>query len=262
MILESKNLYCGYNGSDVLKDISLSFKSDEIVSIIGPNGAGKTTLLRALTRILKPRQGAISLDGRNISDIPAKDFSRTVAVVTQGAVPENQRLEDYVLMGRIPHYGRFQLTETPHDIEVVRRCLKETDSLALADRQLGKISMGQRQLARIALALAQEPKLLLLDEPTSHLDITHQSIILNLVRRLNRELGLGVIMVMHDLNLASEFSDKLVLMEDGKVRICASAQEVIVPELISSVYRTRTVTGKNPASSKPHIFISAQEDDA
>ena len=259
-MLEIKNLTCGYDSKFILQDIDFKVEDREIVGIIGPNGSGKTTLLRAITRILKPKRGVIFLEGKDIWQMGFKELAKRIAVVPQSFGGGFMSVEEFVLLGRIPHFERFQFLETKKDLEIAQRCMAKTDTIKLKNQLMGQISGGERQLALISRALAQEPKLLLLDEPTTHLDITHQVGILDLIKRLNREFGLTVIMVLHDLNLASEYCHRLVLINQGKIHKVGSPEEVMKYRIIEEVYKTVVVVEKNPISSKPYIFIVSEEE--
>lgn len=257
-MLEIKDLTCGYDSRFFLRDINLRIDGGELVGIIGPNGSGKTTLLRAITRILKPKKGTITFEGKNIWQMGFKELARKIAVVSQDYEAGFMTVEEFVLLGRIPHYERFQFLETSKDIGTAQRCMSLTDTFKLKDRFMEQVSGGERQLALIARALAQEPKLLLLDEPTTHLDITHQVGILELIKKLNKELGLTVIMVLHDLNLASEYCERLILINEGRVHKIGQPQEVLDYRIIEEVYKTLVVVKKNPISSKPYILIVSE----
>lgn len=266
-MLEVKNLTCGYDsprfcsqgrGSKfVLKDINFKVDTGELVGIIGPNGSGKTTLLRAITRVLSTKKGTILFEGKNILQMGLKELAKSVAVVSQNIETGFMTVEEFVLLGRIPHYQKFQFFETKKDIEIAEKCMNLTDTFKLKDQLMGQVSGGERQLALITRALTQEPKLILLDEPTAHLDIAHQVGILDLIKRLNKELGLTVIMVLHDLNLASEYCDRLILINDGRIHKIGQPQDVLDYRIIEEVYRTVVVIEKNPISKKPHVFLVA-----
>ncbi|MCD5401658.1 ABC transporter ATP-binding protein [candidate division NPL-UPA2 bacterium] len=259
-MLEIRNLSCGYEAKIVLQEINLKIKAGEIVGIIGPNGSGKTTLLRAITKIIKSVKGEILFQGREVEKIGYRQLAEEVAVVSQGPLTNFMSVEEFVLLGRIPYYGRFQFLETKRDLEIAARCMKLTDIFRLKDRLVQELSGGERQLALIARALTQEPKLLLLDEPTAHLDITHQAGILDLIRRLNKKIGLTVIMVLHDLNLASEYCQRLVLIHQGRIHKTGRPREVLTYQIIEEVYRTVVVVEKNPLSLKPYILMVSEEE--
>ncbi|MEE8360381.1 MAG: ABC transporter ATP-binding protein [Candidatus Omnitrophota bacterium] len=258
-MIEARGLTCGYDSSFFLKDINLKVKNGEIMGIIGPNGSGKTTFLRAMTRILKPRSGTISFRERDIWTIKLEELAKMIAVVSQRSETAMMSVEEYVLLGRIPHHKRLQLIENKRDMDIARRSMELTGTLKIKDHLIDEISGGERQLALIARALTQEPDLLLLDEPTTHLDISHQVMVLNLIKRLNSELGLTVIMVLHDLNLASEYCHRLILLNEGRVRKIGSPEEVIDYRIIEEVYKTLVVVKNNPVSSRPHVFVVSEE---
>jgi len=260
-ILQISGLCCGYAGKTVLRDIYLEVIKGEIISIIGPNGAGKTTLLKALTKLLKPDQGSIVINGRPLTAIPRKELARTLAVVGQTVEQPFLTVEDYVLLGRLPFFSRYQLFQSKKDTDIARRYMALTGLTGMEEALMNEISGGERQLAAIARALVQEPAILLLDEPTAHLDITHQSRILDLIAELNRTLSLTVIMVVHDLNLAGEYSDRLVLLdkESGSVYRCGPPAEVLTEQAVKDIYRAGVFVDKNPVSGKPCLFITREQ---
>lgn len=259
-MLELRNLSCGYDSKVILKDIVFKVEDKELVGVIGPNGSGKTTLLRAVTRVIKPRQGAVLLEGVNIWQMKFKELARKIAVVPQGFGGTDMSVEDFVLLGRIPHLRRLQFFESKDDLEIAERCMKLTDTFKLKDRLMSEMSGGENQLVLIARALAQEPRLILLDEPTAHLDITHQVGILDLIKKLNRELGLTVIMVLHDLNLASEYCRRLILINGGRIHKMGQPEEVLDYHIIEEVYKTVVVVEKNPISSRPYVLLVPEEE--
>jgi iron complex transport system ATP-binding protein len=259
-MLELKSLACGYNLKLVLQDIEFKVNEKEFVGIIGPNGSGKTTLLRVITRILKPSKGVVLLNGRNIWQMKLRELARYVAVVPQNFGGIDMSVEDFVLLGRIPYLERLQFFESKMDLLIAQRCLSLTDTFKLKEKLMSEISGGERQLVLIARALAQEPKLLLLDEPTAHLDITHQVSILDLIKKLNKELGLTVVMVIHDLNLASEYCQRLILINEGRIYKTGIPEDVLSYKIIEEVYKTVVVVEKNPVSSKPYVVLVSQEE--
>ena len=259
-MLEVKDLFCGYDSRMVLKGISLSIERGGLLGLIGPNGSGKTTFLRAITRVLNPREGSVLIEGKDLGQMGYRGLAQKVAVVPQGVFADSMRVEDFVLLGRIPHYKKFQLLETAKDKDIARRSLKLTGTFNLKERNLSELSGGEKQLVLIARALAQEPCLLLLDEPTTHLDITHQVGAMDLIRRLNKEMGLTVLMVLHDLNLASEYCRTIALINKGVVYKIGSPREVLTYQTIEEVYQTTVVIGKNPVSSKPYCFLVSEEE--
>ena len=195
-ILEVKNLSCGYNKTQtsILKDINFTVSKREMVSILGTNGSGKTTLLKTISSIISPAKGEIMLQGEIIKNIPLKKRSTKTAVVMQFQNAAYMTVEEYVLLGRLPYFKKFQFFETQNDIDLVHKYLKLTNTMELKDTPFNEISGGEKQMVSIARALVQEPALLLLDEPTSHLDISHQAQILNLINHMKEQLGIAVLL--------------------------------------------------------------------
>jgi len=204
---------------------------------------------------LPSKVGTILLHGKDVKKMSFKEKAQNLAIVTQDIETAYIPVEEYVLMGRLPYHKRFQFFESKKDIEIVQKFMELTGIAHLKDKYLNHLSGGEQQLANIAKTLTQEPELLLLDEPTSHLDITHQVQVLNLVQRLNEQLGLTVLMVVHDLNLASEYCDQLIMLSNGCIHIKGSPDEVLTYEHIEKVYNTLVVTKINPVSGKPVIFL-------
>ncbi len=254
-MLKIKNLNCGYNSRFVLQDINLEIKKGEILGIIGPNGAGKTTLIRAISRIIKPSDGKIFLEGEDIWKIDLRSFFQKVAVVSPNIEFRFMKVEEFVLLGRIPHYQKFQLLESEKDLAILEESLRLTQTVKFRNRFLSELSSGERQLVFIAQALAQKPKLLILDEPITHLDIAHQIEILELLAKLNQDLELTIIMVLHNLNLASEYCQRLALFNQGRLYKVGSPYEVLDYKIIEEVYKTWVIVNKNPLTSKPYIFL-------
>ena len=256
-MLKIKDLTCGYESGFFLKDINFEVNDGELMGIIGPNGSGKSTLLRAISRALKPLKGEILFKGRSIDRMGFKELAQRVSVVSQSVeqLSLNFTVKDYILLGRIPYRKRFQILETKTDEKIVANTMSLTDITHLSERNIGELSGGERQRAIIARALAQEPELLLLDEPTIHLDIGHQIEILDLVKRLNRKNNLTVIVVLHDLNLASLYCDRLLLLKEGKVHSIGIPEQILTYSTIEEVYKTLVVVEKNPVSSKPLICL-------
>ncbi len=258
VILDIKNLTCGYDGKNILHDINFSVNKGEILGIIGPNGSGKTTLMRALTRILRPYTGTIFLLGCDIHNMGYNEIARKVAVVSQEIESGWMKVEEYALMGRVPYYSRFQFFERKNDLDIAEKYMSMSGISDYRDRAMQQISGGERQLVAITRALVQEPELLLLDEPTSHLDITHQVSILDLIKRLNSELKITVVMILHDLNLAGEYCDKIMLLNNGKIYNHGTPHEVLTYKAIEDVYKTVVIVENNPISNKPYVFLVSE----
>lgn len=249
---------CGYAANFNLDAVSFGVKKGAFAGIIGPNGSGKTTLFKGLTGDLKIKSGKVMLDGINLSKIPLRQFAQKIAVVSQYTEITDVTVEDYVLMGRMPYRLPFQFFESKHDIETANKYMKLTDVYRHKDKPMTELSGGEQQLAAIARALTQEPQLLLLDEPTSHLDISHQVQILNLIQQLNQQLNLTVLIIIHDLNLAGEYCDYLVMMDNGSIHIKGTPHEVLNYQTIEAVYHTVVVTRENPISKKPVVFLVSE----
>jgi iron complex transport system ATP-binding protein len=253
-----ENFSCGYK-SFQLSGIDFNLQKGSFTGIIGPNGSGKTTLFRGITSALPTLNGIVSLKGKDLRLFSLKDRAQNIAIVSQFSDTEQISVEDYILMGRIPYHNRFQFFESKTDYAIAYKYMKLTDVFQFKDKLLTELSGGEQQRAAIARALTQEPELLLLDEPTSHLDITHQVKILDLIHRLNQEMGLTVLMVIHDLNLASEYCDQLVLISEGKVFLQGAPEHVLTFENIEQVYKTPVITRTNPYSGKPVVFLVSEK---
>ncbi len=239
--------------------MGFSLEKGTFAGIIGPNGSGKTTLFRGITGILPALEGDVRLHGKSLKAMSLQEKARQIAIVAQATDADRIPVEDYVLMGRLPYYKRLQFFESRKDIEIARRYMELTGVFQHRDKLMTELSGGEQQRVAIARALTQEPELLLLDEPTSHLDITHQVKILNLLQHLNAEMGLTVLMVIHDLNLASEYCDQLILFNQGEVFTQGKPVDVINWETIEQVYQTPVITRINPYSGKPVIFLVSEK---
>ena len=239
-----------------LSPLSMTIESGEIFAIIGPNSAGKTTLIRLLTRVVRPSSGAIVLDGRSLAAVPAPALARAVAVVPQGlpaAFPFT--IEELVLMGRYPH-GPDRYFESAADRAAAQAAMEATGVLELASLPLEELSGGERQRAVLARALAQEPDLLVLDEPTAHLDLRHQAECVELLRRVNAERGMTVVLVSHDLNLAAEVADRLLLLAGGERVRLGPPDQVLEEELLREVYGCDVIVDKTPSGERPRVQVA------
>ncbi len=253
--LQVSNYSCGYPGKFELKDIDFSIGRGSICGIIGPNGSGKTTLFKGINGELEALSGSVLLKGNNIGTMSYRERARNISVVAQHIHATDITVEDYVLMGRLPHREKYQLFESTDDYSIAHHYMQLTDVYKLKDMFMSKISGGEQQLANIARALTQQPDLLLLDEPTSHLDITHQVQILNLIQRLNEEMDLTVLMIIHDLNLAGEYCNYLLMLNNGRLFKKGSPDEVINYKVIEEGYDTVVVVRPNPVSGNPAVFL-------
>jgi len=254
-MLQVRGLRVRYDGGEVLHGINLAVASGEFLGLVGPNGSGKSTLVRAVSRVLSPSGGSIVLDGRDLGAMGQREVARRVAVVAQEpAPPFDYSALEIVLMGRSPHLGRFAF-EGERDFAVAAECLQATRADHLAARAITALSGGERQRVMIARALAQEPRLLILDEPTAHLDINLQIEVMDLVRRLNCERGLTVIAVLHDLNLAAQYCQRLVLLREGHLAADGPPAEVITPENVLRAYGTQVEVKRHPATGRPYLTL-------
>jgi iron complex transport system ATP-binding protein len=256
--LNIDNLSCGYNNHFNLKAINLQIKKGTFAGIIGPNGSGKTTFFKGIAGDLKIKSGSIRLNNLDLGEMSFKQKASNIAIVSQFTESTDITVEDYVLMGRLPYRSQLQFFESKNDQLIAERYMKLTDIYSFKDKSMSELSGGEQQLAGIARALTQEPNLLLLDEPTSHLDITHQVQILNLIRRLNIEMNLTVLIIIHDLNLAGEYCDYLIMMNNGKIHTQGSPREVLNYQTIEDVYKTVVVVRENPISKKPVVFLVSE----
>jgi iron complex transport system ATP-binding protein len=234
--LELRNVTAGYRDRVVLHDITCRIEAGALVGLIGPNGAGKTTLLRVISGYLQPQRGQVLLDNRDIREMPPRERSRYMALVPQTLhIPVPFSVAELAAIGRTPYLSGWSPL-TARDKDAVRAALSATDLSGLQDRPVDELSAGERQLALVAMALAQETRVLLLDEPAAHLDIHHAWSLIELVRSLAYERNMAVVMTSHDLNLAGAFCTKLVLLEQGRVAAEGSRDEVLTEPILSRVY--------------------------
>jgi len=255
MMIEVRNLEFAYaGGPPVLCGLSMAAGRGRLVCLLGPNGSGKSTLLRILVGLLAPTAGDVRLAGQPLATYKRGELARRVAYVPQETLASVGFLVlETVLMGRSPHTGALGF-ETPADWAAAREALRLTDAASFADRAMEELSGGERQRVIIARALAQEPNVLLLDEPTSLLDIKHQHAIYGLLRRLVLERNLSVLCVSHDLSLAAAYADELVLISHGRVAAAGSPAEVIRPEVLSPVYETAVEVRTDDVTGRPYLL--------
>lgn len=253
MRLEVENISFSYESARVLKDVSFNVRSGEFLGIIGPNGSGKTTLLRCMSNVLKPQVGTVLLDERTIRKMTRREISRRVAVVPQkSSIDFDFTVADMVLMGRTPHLSRFS-TESRHDLEIAETAMRATNTYVLRDRLFDELSGGEQQRVIIARALAQEPKVLLLDEPTAHLDVSCQLDVLDLVRELGKSRGITILSVFHDLNLASQYSDRLILLKEGRIFSVGKPNDVLAPKSIKAVFGINMLVKRHPFANTVYV---------
>ncbi len=259
--LRLDNISLGYNKQTVLHNISLEANPGEMLGIIGPNGSGKSTVIRGITQLIKPSSGHIFLDGKNIADMSHRHLAQLVAVVPQNpTLPELFTALEVVLMGRTPHLGLLRY-EGEQDLAIVQKAMKATQTLAFAERRVGEMSGGERQRLTIARALAQEPKMILMDEPTANLDINYQIETLDLAHQLCREQGLIVVVTLHDLNLAAQYCDRLIMLSGGKVYCHGTPEAVINAKTIKEVYGAEVYVYPHPINDLPATLIVSDKKD-
>ncbi|MGP9695354.1 ABC transporter ATP-binding protein [Brachybacterium sp. AOP25-B2-12] len=249
--LEVQALSLGYGERTVIEGLDLAVPSGAVTSIVGANASGKSTLLRSMSRLLAPRSGRVLLDGEQVHRMPAKQLARTLGLLPQSPLtPDGITVADLVGRGRHPHQ-RVLSRWSRRDDEAVAGALDATRTAELADRPVDELSGGQRQRVWIAMALAQDTDVLLLDEPTTFLDVSHQVEVLDLLTDLNRSRGITVVMVLHDLNLAARYSDHLVMIEGGTVRAAGAPSEVLTASRVEEVFGLRSRIIMDPVSGTP-----------
>ncbi|MFE3317189.1 ABC transporter ATP-binding protein [Nocardia sp. NPDC059195] len=243
----------GYGERVIVDELSLDIAPGVVTTVIGPNGCGKSTLLKSLGRLLRPRAGQVVLDGKAISSMKTKDVARVIGMLPQTPVaPEGLTVADLVARGRHPHQSWLRQWSADDETEVAA-ALAQTGIADLADRTLDELSGGQRQRAWISMALAQGTDILLLDEPTTYLDLAHSLEVLDLVDRLHAEYGRTVVMVLHDLNLAIRYSDELVVMRAGKIVARGKPADIVTAELLAAVFGLEATVLTDPVSGRPMI---------
>ena len=254
-MIEVNSIAFRYREEWVLQDVSFRVEKGEFVGVIGPNGSGKTTLLKMLYRLLSPQKGEILFELVPIRKMDRADIAKRIGVVAQ----ETQLLFPFsvletVLMGRSPYLGHLMF-ESEKDLEIAKKAMEWTETLSFSERPMDELSGGERKRVFIARALAQEPEVILLDEPTANLDIHHQMDFLDLILTLNRERGLTILMASHDMNVASEFCDRLILLQEGRIYQIGTPDEVITKENIEKVYGCEVWVDQNPFSGMPRINL-------
>ncbi len=254
-LLNVRDVSFTYGEEWVVRGVSFAVERGDFLGIIGPNGSGKTTLLRIIDGVFAPQEGTVLLEGEEVGKLRREVLARSVAVVPQyAALAFPFSVEEVVLMGRAPHLGRWRF-ESDEDRRIAREAMAMTDTLALAGRDMESLSGGERQRVLIARALAQEPLLLLLDEPTAFLDIRHQVDFFNRIRTLNRDRGLTVVAVTHDINLAAHYCDRIVLLKDGRIAAAGPVGEVITEIAIRGTYGTEVLVDRHPRTGSPRITL-------
>lgn len=259
-MLRIRSISVSYGEIEILHELSLDVNTGEVVSLIGPNGAGKTTMMRAISGVIPIQSGSVHVDDEDLSVTPIAERARLLAVVPQARkLPPEYTVQQAVLMGRTPYLGWLG-NPSPGDIEKVQWAIDRTRLSELANRRVDELSGGEQQLVLVARALAQDAPVMLLDEPTAHLDLRHQATILDLVHSLARERGLAVLMSLHDLNLVSIFSDRIALLDDGNILAVGKPKEVINQQYLSKVYQVPLDIIPHPHRDIPIVLLNGHDD--
>lgn len=249
--LSAQQLSLGYQQTKIIENLNLEIRQGQITILIGANGCGKSTLLKGLGRILSPKKGTVYLDGKSIHQLPSRKIAQTLGILPQNPnAPEGLTVKDLVAQGRYPHQTWWQQW-TSEDEKKVNLALEMTDLLDLAARELDTLSGGQKQRAWIAMTLAQDTDILLLDEPTTFLDVAHQIEILDLLTELNHRLQRTIVIVLHELNQAARYADYLIAMKQGYIYAQGTPKTVMIPEIIKEVFGLDAQIIKDPVSNTP-----------
>jgi len=254
IVLCCEQVSFSYGVAEVLSSISFSVSAGEIFGLLGPNGSGKSTLVRLMSGVRSPQRGRVTYAGRDLRAYRREELARAIGVVPQETTIELPfSVLEVVLMGRSPYLGKFGF-ESVHDLAVAQRAMEQTGVDALAAREVHALSGGERQRVILARALAQEPRVLLLDEPTAFLDIKHQVAVYDLIRQLSREQGLAVVAILHDLNLAALYCDRLALLKAGRVFYQGTPEQVLTYANVKAVYETEVYIDLNDITGKVQIL--------
>lgn len=238
-VLRAREIRWEVDGRRIVGPIDLVLERGECLAVVGPNGAGKSTLLRLLARLIEPTAGKLFSEGDSYSQISRRELACRVAYVPQNRPPGDAfTVRQWVLLGRFPHASRWQIGVVPDDVRAVDRALERAGALALQDRRLGDLSGGEQQIVHVAAALAQEANVLLLDEPTTHLDPQHQQQITSLLMRLNQETDCSIVVATHDLNFAAQLADRILALREGREMICDVPAKVFSADLLGRLFET------------------------
>ncbi len=256
-IIKARNITVDIRKKPILNGININVEKGKIYSIIGPNGSGKTTLLRVISRNLKPVQGDVLLNGQNVHRMNTKKTAKIMAVLTQVHSGMND-----VTVRQLISYGRFAhrdwwKAKDKEDTEIIDDCIKKTGLERFSERKISTLSGGERQRAWIAMSIAQKPQILILDEPTTFLDISHQLEVLELVERLNKDENITILMVLHDINHAARYSDELIVIKEGKVYANGEPSEVLTPAIFREVFNVEADISQDGQSSKPYFYAKS-----
>jgi iron complex transport system ATP-binding protein len=254
VVLTIDGVDCSYGSIKVLENIQFAVESGEFLGILGPNGSGKTTLLRSISRVLKPKTGTIFIGNRDIYKLKPLEVAKQLAVVPQDTpVTFDFTALEVVLMGRNPHMPRFRM-ESREDFDIAKNSMRLTDTWQFADRTITELSGGERQRVIIARALTQEPQILLLDEPTTHLDICNQLEIMDLIKQLCKTKKLLIIAIFHDFNLAARYCDSIILLKEGKIVAVGESTKTLTSENVKKVFNVDTIVKRHPVTGTLHVI--------
>jgi iron complex transport system ATP-binding protein len=255
-MLQLRDIHFSYPAQrprETISGVTLEIRAGEIVALLGPNGSGKSTLLSIAIGALKPDRGEVLFGGEPISGLSRREIAQRMAMVSeQGAIRFPMTALEYVLTGRYAYANALGF-DSPRDVEIAMDALGDTDAAQFAHRRFNQLSSGERQRVALARSLAQQPRLLLLDEPTANADIAHQLSLLDLIHELTRERGHGALIVTHEINLAAEFADRMALIKDGRLVACGSPREVMRAELLSGLFETPLFVNQHPLSGSPVV---------
>jgi iron complex transport system ATP-binding protein len=253
--LDIQNISLSYNGHNVVEGLSFRLFPGEVLGLVGPNGCGKTSVIKAISRVIPLRSGSILLDDQEMNCISHSRLARQIGVVPQNpSIPDSFTVSEVVLLGRNPHLGLLR-NESARDLAIVWWAMDRTGILPLAERRMGELSGGERQRVTIARVLAQEPQAILLDEPTANLDINHQVEVLDLIQDLCREKRLGVLIALHDLNLAAQYCHHILMLKKGALHAEGTPEQVITAENIRTVYGTESYIQPHPDNQLPLVVL-------
>lgn len=249
--LDARHIVVGYRDRTVLNNFALRIEKSGITALVGPNGSGKSTVLKALARILPVQKGAIYLDGAAIANLPTREVARRLAILPQApTAPDELTVAELVEQGRYPHAGPLRMLGQ-HDYAAIEEALEQSGMSSLRHRRLDSLSGGERQRAWIALVLAQAAPVLLLDEPTTFLDVGHQLEVLDLARELNRVRKMTIVLVLHDLNQAARYADRLIVLRAGQIVADGTPRDVLTEELLADVFHVRARIVRHPVDGSP-----------